>query len=527
MKSLVVKLLLLISICGVCVQSVSAEKSLTAADLKELDDVLKHASWYEGLRYNKIDSLRLKYNSSITDIDKYEYAMILGKEFISFKADSAYMYLNIAKDLAETENDYNRQLDARIALIKPLGILGLYNEAVRDVSLLEQLDIQKEQRIELYDGARQLYSHMMENAAWGEQYSKTYYNKNREYRDSLLTLINADSYLYRIYHAEQYVDNGDINLAIDMLQRLIADLKEDAPEYALAMWKLANIKEKYSTQDEAAHYLVLSAITYTKCAIKDNESLSQLAKYLYEKGDVERAYRYLDASLYDANFCNARFRYLQIAEDMPIISQSYRHKTQQQNSLVTRLLVITVTLLVVILIIGLLLAWQFTKQRGYNKQLKNMYRMKEQYIGQFIELCSIYMERLDSFTKIVGRKVSTGQTEDLRKMIKSPKFSEEQNKIFFETFDSGFLHLYPNFVEELNKLLRPEERIVIKTPNTLTMELRIFAFLRLGVEDANKIAHFLHFSVNTIYTYRNKIRNKAIDRNSFDDDVMEIGNINL
>ena len=136
------------------------------------------------------------------------------------------------------------------------------------------------------------------------------------------------------------------------------------------------------------------------------------------------------------------------------------------------------------------------------------------------------MERLDSFTKLVRRKISAGQAEDLLKMTKSPKFAEEQNKLFYENFDSGFLNLYPNFVKEFNALLRPEERIVVKSPNTLTMELRIFAFLRLGIDDANKIAHFLRYSVNTVYTYRNKIRNKAINRDTFEDDIMEIGSVN-
>ena len=133
------------------------------------------------------------------------------------------------------------------------------------------------------------------------------------------------------------------------------------------------------------------------------------------------------------------------------------------------------------------------------------------------------MERLDNFNKIVMRKVSTGQIDDLVKMTKSTKFAEEQNKLFYENFDSAFLHIYPNFVEDFNNLLQPNERIEIKEHGKLTMELRIFAFLRMGIDDSNKIASFLHYSVNTIYTYRNKIRNKAINRASFDKDIMVIG----
>lgn len=509
-----------------CSAKICAIETLTPKDLEELDATLKNASWYEGLKYDKIDSIRVRYIRSTDNKSKFRCAMRLGNEYNTFKADSAYMYFTLAHDLAEAENDKTGQLEARIALIKALGVLGLYNEAAKELSLLEPLDMPDKLRAELYNCARQLYYYMMGYASWEKKYSKKYYSRNRAYRDLMLSSIDTDNNLYKVYHAERLMDDGNINLARDILLRITEELNERNPDYALAMSKLAELTEKYGSSDEAAHYMALSAIADTKCAIKDNESLLYLSKYLYAKGDIERAYRYLDASLFDANFCNARLRHMQIAKDMPIINQAYRDKTQQQNSQITNLLIVTVSLLVVIFVIGLLLAWQFEKQRSSNERLKQAHRLKEKYIGQFLGLCSIYMERLDSFTKLVRRKISTGQAEDLLKMTKSPKFAEEQNKLFYENFDSGFLNLYPNFVDEFNALLRPEERIEIKKPNTLTMELRIFAFLRLGIDDANKIAHFLRYSVNTVYTYRNKIRNKAINRDTFDDDIMEIGNIN-
>ena len=147
-------------------------------------------------------------------------------------------------------------------------------------------------------------------------------------------------------------------------------------------------------------------------------------------------------------------------------------------------------------------------------------------MGHFLDLCSIYMERLDNFNRLVMRKVTAGQIDDLMKMTKSAKFAEEQNKLFYENFDSAFLHIYPTFVEDVNALLIPSERIEVKEYGKLTMELRIFAFLRMGIDDSNKIASFLRFSVNTIYAYRNKLRNKAINRATFDKDIMSIGSIN-
>ena len=144
-------------------------------------------------------------------------------------------------------------------------------------------------------------------------------------------------------------------------------------------------------------------------------------------------------------------------------------------------------------------------------------------MGQFLELCSIYMKRLDSFTKLVNRKLVSGQVDDLVKMMKSQKFSDEQHSTFYKEFDNAFLKIYTTFVDDVNALLRPEERFEIETPGSLNTELRIYALLRLGIVDSSKIAEFLRYSVNTIYAYRNKMKNRAIDRDSFEKNVMKIG----
>ena len=144
-------------------------------------------------------------------------------------------------------------------------------------------------------------------------------------------------------------------------------------------------------------------------------------------------------------------------------------------------------------------------------------------MGQFLELSSIYMKRLESFSKMVNRKLQSGQVEDLMKTIKSSKFTDEQHRGFYKEFDHAFLKIYTTFVEDFNNLLRPEERIELEDPNSLTTELRIYALLRLGMEDSSKIAEFLKYSINTIYTYRNKMKNKALNRETFEQDVMKIG----
>jgi len=163
------------------------------------------------------------------------------------------------------------------------------------------------------------------------------------------------------------------------------------------------------------------------------------------------------------------------------------------------------------------------KLSATQRNLKQANHIKEEYIGHFLNLCSIYIEKLDRFRSTVNRKITAGQAEELLKLTKSSQFAGVEQKEFYANFDNAFLHLYPNFVAEFNELLQPEERFVLKTGELLNTELRIFAIIRLGIDDSSKIANFLHYSINTIYTYRNKVKNKAINRDKFEEEILKIG----
>ena len=150
-------------------------------------------------------------------------------------------------------------------------------------------------------------------------------------------------------------------------------------------------------------------------------------------------------------------------------------------------------------------------------------KSKEVYISQFLSLCSIYMDKLNQFCKLANRKISAGKVDDLYRLTKSGKFIEEQSSEFYDIFDNAFLHLYPGFVGEVNKLLKPDCQIELKEGEMLNTDLRILAFMRLGIEDSSRIAQVLNYSLNTIYAYRNRMKARAIDRETFDKDIMKIG----
>lgn len=158
-------------------------------------------------------------------------------------------------------------------------------------------------------------------------------------------------------------------------------------------------------------------------------------------------------------------------------------------------------------------------------RLEDANKTKDVYITQFLNLCSIYMDKLNQFNKVVNRKISAGKVDDLFKLTKSGKFVEEQSREFYEVFDDAFLHIYPTFVTDVNALLLPDKQIVLREGERLNTDLRILALMRLGIDDTSRIAQMLNYSVYTIYTYRNKFKGRAINREDFEKNVMSIRSV--
>ncbi|MEZ3561808.1 DUF6377 domain-containing protein [Duncaniella sp.] len=220
--------------------------------------------------------------------------------------------------------------------------------------------------------------------------------------------------------------------------------------------------------------------------------------------------------------CNAPLRIIQSSNIFPIIESG--HKAELRKSTV-RIYIVMSIMAVLLAVLAITLYVLHRKNRLMNRmavKLEEANNTKDVYISQFLNLCSIYMDKLNQFNKMVNRKITTGKVDDLLKLTKQGKFIEEQSKEFYDVFDDAFLHIYPSFVSEVNKLLREEERIILRDGEKLNTDLRIIAFMRLGIEESTRIAQMLNYSVYTIYTYRNKLKNRAISRDTFEEDVMKI-----
>ena len=301
---------------------------------------------------------------------------------------------------------------------------------------------------------------------------------------------------------------------------------------------LALVYSKLGDWNEYEHYLIKAAISDQVCPLKENLALQELALHIFKKrsGEVSRANRYLNYSMEDAQFYNNRLRMLEIAKKFPSIVLSY----QEQNLIKSRRLqwsLICISILSIGLVVSLIYIYrqmhQLHKRRKIladmnqelqhlNKALVNTNHTREEYVSLFMDLCAAYIDKLNKYQDLVKRKVKAKQTDDLLKLVNATKLSDTDAKEFFVNFDTAFLNLYPKFIEEFNALLREGEEIIPKRGEILNTELRIFALIRMGIQDSSRIATLLFYSPQTIYNHRSVVKNKAKMRDSFEKQVEEL-----
>lgn len=314
---------------------------------------------------------------------------------------------------------------------------------------------------------------------------------------------------------------------------------------AWAYQRLGNI-------DKQKENLLISSIADLQASVREYVSLRQLAVLLFQEGDIENAHEFLQIAMDDAQKCNARLRILEINDIFPIVNAAFVQKIQEQK-MQQRVSIVIISLLVLFLLAAIWRIWKQMKKtseahretKEANNQLKRLNaelvdfnkrlteanhaiaensKIKEEYIAQFMDQCSLYIEKFDAYRKSLNKLLSAGKIDDLKKVLKSTDLMGDELKAFYRNFDATFLKLFPTFVTDFNKLLISEGQIVLKKEGQLNTELRVFALIRLGITDSVKIAQFLRYSVTTIYNYRTKTRNKALgNRNELEKRVMEIG----
>ncbi len=494
--------------------------------LKRLDRELAKRESYISVKRDRIDSLKkVEMTAGIPDSLRYSAILGLGDDYNSFNTDSALMFYNIGFNRAQAAGLDSIALRFALRKTKVLPLVMFFSESSQLMDSINRVGVPDGLLAEKLESERQMQSY---TANFFTDYPSVYDSiiaLQDKAQTGLLELLPEGSPVYKLNLAEHYSHHGDYSKAMVILTELISETGDTDPIYARATHLLAEIARERDDIDGYMYYLAKSAIADTRCATLEVASLQELGKMLYEKGDVARAHDYLAVALSNAVDCHASLRIIQTSQSIPLIEGA--HKAQLHSN---RMRIYAVMAAMAVLMVFLAIVTRIARKR--NAQLRSMTRCltdanktKDVYIAQFLNLCSIYMDKLNQFNKVVNRKITTGKVDDLLKLTKSGKFIEEQSKEFYEVFDDAFLHLYPDFVADVNALLEPDKQVELKDNEKLNTDLRILALMRLGVEDTSRIAQMLNYSVYTIYTYRNKFKSRAINRETFDSDVMAIHSV--
>ena len=524
--------------CGVN----NSHDGINADSLAELDDYLSTRTIYETRKKNNIDGLRRLAASSRNPYSLYDCYLQIADEYFSFSFDSTQVYLKKCLDLSSDMRDKELYNKASVRLGHLYAKSGNFMEAYN--RLFTQTDttglseaLQVEYLLALYDFSRDLEgnSGMVERPDIPER---------DVYLDRLYELLPRNSKSWRELKLDELMSAGRLESADSLGHIMLAGTRPEEHDYAIYAYELSTIAEQQGKMDERFEWLVKSAESDIMNAVKDYASLTIISQILLPT-DVERSFRYLRISQEDAIAYNAKLRPWQISQFFMGIEDAYsaRRIHSQRNTVIVLILLAVLTILLLIVTWFLrgrsrkLSSMKFELEKRnasladandqleeLNRELSRADKVKEDYILDFLRKESDNVSRVQSEDNYNRNMLKKGKAEQLLRELSLSTRTEESLKEFYRTFDATFLQaICPDFVERFNALLREDARFNPK-PGSLNTEMRIFALIRLGVDDSREIAALLHYSQSTIYNYKVAVKNAAItDRDSFEQKVKMIG----
>ncbi|MGM9840715.1 MAG: DUF6377 domain-containing protein [Candidatus Limisoma sp.] len=527
-----------------CVASVCADDSM----LEQLDRCLANRQIYADKKEHRLDSIRKAIYKTAVDAERLKLYEQMYQEYYTYRYDSAMTYIQRGLALARQVGD--KRSENLFAIHKSLlyATSGLYSEAEQNLLEVSKQDLDSELLCELYTTLYWTYLYRADYSS-GSEFADFYVEKKKQALAEAIRHCEKSTTYYKYLLAEyEYLITDNGNKAREYYLEVIDSVTVDTRLYASATYCVARYYRENGDAQNYLKWLILSAISDVQCPLKENFAMQELAMYLFENNpeEIDRAMRYINCSMDDAQFYNNRLRIIEISKKMPSIVQAYEQKMDRQH-----LHIFIALVALALLSVGIMLLLFDIKRKNtilhrqkkelneqheavktkneqlqeMNSRLLNTNRIRENYLRLFMDLCAIYIEKIDSYKTLVKRKIKANQTSDLVKIIGSLKLSEEDAAAFFRRFDKAFMELYPDFVDEFNTLLRPDEKISLNIDGSLPTELRIYALVRLGIKESSEIAKLLFYSPQTIYNYRTTVKNKAIRKDTFDNDVQRLSTV--
>lgn len=527
----------------------------TDALMSELHRTIQDKEIYLSQKENRLKELRQTLYSASDDTARFIALGNLLDEFRPYNTDSAFAYCRQREILALKTGNQEFITNSRLNTANVLGSIGMYKEASEIVDSIPYSSV-PEYLLPYYHYIKETIASYLVDFSVRKEDKDKYLKMFETSRDSLLSLTSPNSLSYVINMSGKYLREGDSRKSVEIIEDYLANNEYSTHDRAILANSLSFAYQEIGDIEKQKENLIISSIADLRASVREYVSLRQLAVILFKEGDIDNAHRFLRIAMDDAQKCNARQRILEINDIFPIVNSAFVKEIQLQRQR-QLILIIIISILVLFLLMAIVWIWKQMKKTSNahqqtiaaNNQLKQLNaelgdfnnrlteanhaiaensKIKEEYITQYMSQCSLYIDNLDAYRKSLNKLVASGKTDELKEKLKSTDLTDEELKTFYRNFDSTFLKLFPTFVDDFNKLLSPDGQIVLKKDGQLNTELRVFALIRLGITDSEKIAQFLRYSVKTIYNYRVKTRNKAVgNRKELEERVMEIGRHSL
>lgn len=504
--------------------------------LRRLDEAVASTGKYDAVKKKQIKSLHLKASLAKSPTARYRAYINLYEAYQSYKYDSASVYADKAQALALQLHNPDYQVEAACAKVFCLLSAGLYKEAFDKVG---GVDISKASTPYIYKYYFVKWRLLADIADYchAEPYMTQYIKHSRALVDTLHQFVKPHSTEWNYLEGMQLMKERKCDESEYYFKQVLQDKSLSMHERAISTSCLGWLCKLRGDESQSLDYLAEAAICDIKSSTKETTALREVGTLLFAKGDIDHAIEYVQKALDDANFYDARQRKIEIGNVLPVIQQNRYKDMRSQRNVMLLCIVMACVLLIVLASSTIFIKKQMKKLKQAthtieernqkleeaNAQLAESNKIKTEYIGKSFFVSAGYFEKIEKLYKSIDRKLATRQYDDVRRLLSERSLMEERKNMYAD-FDETFLRLFPNFVEKYNELFDAKDQKVIPADKmALTNEMRIFALIRLGITDSERIAHFLDYSVNTINTYKTRVKNKSIVSNEeFERRIMAI-----
>ncbi len=513
---------------------------------KQLDAALAQRAHYVELKEKSLNEIKQGAKYVTSNEDKLKLYEQLANEYKAYEYDSAMTYVNKGLILAQKNNNILFNKRFQLSQTRLLITRGFYAEAKEILQKIEPQEDSHDYQFLYYYTLYELYNNWSTYCE-NNEFSKNYNQLKVNYLKKAIELSPKKDafYYYLLGELYYYSNHPNNNRTIQYYKKALSMEKANSRLHAMTAFALSEIYQKANNLELMEHYLLVAAISDVTSATKENVALQDIALFIYKHKtrSLNKAQEYINLSLEDAYAYNNRLRRIEISSKLQLITNAYTDDIKTTNRLLNIAL-----LVIILLLLGVGISSLFIRKKNrllkqkkdeitatsakmeilngqlhlINDELKDTNQKRERLVKVYIDLCYKNIERNSKLRTLAVRKIKANQSKELLSLLSSSTNTEKENKEFLTEFDKAFLSLYPTFVSELNKQLTESAHIQLKENEEMPPILRVCALLRLGITESSKIAGILSYSPQTVYNYRSILKNNAIDKEHFEENVLKL-----